>query len=368
MIKIIASLIVALLVFVSCSPEQPGYDPVDVPNAEISLISEIRDSDEIMFGSIINIEITNTHHLLAGDFTRNRIHIFDEHGEFIYSAIKDGRGPGEIQRFMDFRVNSENQVMVYDVPLKRFVLFNFTGSDLQYENAFSADYFIRRFHLKEQGEVVVYVSKSLVDDEDTTDRVIKINQSGDVLDNQLLTFLPNDQFTISTHEGMPIMTVSSPHHAANVLDFWGNRFFYARSTETGFKVYDLDTGDEIQQVSLRRPDIPLPQEERREFIDNMILASGVEGLSSSRYLAQMPEIKGKVSAIHYDPKGYIWLQTIGEEKREWLIFSEDGQLSARLDHDFDGNIMSIRFGRIAVLEQDAYDVPMIQVYEYGINL
>lgn len=365
MLKKIASFSLALFLFISCASEQPEYDPIDVPNAEITLISEIRDSDDIMFGNITNIEITNNHHILAGDFTRNRIHIFDKHGDFVHSAIKDGRGPGEVQRFMDFRVNSENQLMVYDVPLKRFVVFNFTGSDLEYENEFLADYFIRRFHLASDGSVFLNVPTSpAAQDEERIDRVLRLNQQGEVIDNDLLTFPPSEQFTISTQEGMPIMTVSSPHHATNVIAFWDNRLFYSRSTETGFTVFDLDTGDEIQQVSLRRPDIPLPQQERREFIENMISASGVEGLSASRYMAEMPEIKGKVIAIHYDPKGYIWLQTIGEEKRTWLIFSEDGQLRARLDHDFDGSIMSIRYGRFAVLERDEFDVPMIQVYEY----
>ncbi len=366
MSKLYISLSILFLLLVSCTTETSEYDSLEAPQVEFNLINEIRDSDDIMFGNIAAVEITKDHYVLAGDFSRNRLHIFDSNGTFIHSAINDGRGPGEIQRFFSFRVTEDNQVMIYDIPGQRFVFFDFTGTDLAFKYDMLIDSFPRYFHLSDQGEIIIYNTSSSASDEESLNHILKMDKDGTVIDESLLAFAPNEQITITTPEGRQIMSISSPHHSYYMMEYWGDRVFVANSTVTGFRVYDLNDGEKITKVNLERPDLPVTQEEKREFVDGLILATGMEDLSVSRYMAQIPDIKGKLSTIRYDPLGYVWLQIIEEEGYSWIVFSEDGELVGRVDEEYEGSIVNIRYGRIAMLSQDEFDVPMIQVYEYQV--
>jgi hypothetical protein len=84
-------------------------------------------------------------------------------------------------------------------------------------------------------------------------------------------------------------------------------------------------------------------------------------------ISQMPDLKGKVRNMHYDPGGVIWQNLIGDETDEtpeWLLLSEEGELLGKVSDEFEGPVMAVKSGRIYVRESTEEGEQFLSVYEY----
>lgn len=352
---------ILILVF-GCSSETPQYDSINVPHIDLKLVLELKDDDDFYFGFISDVVVASDGSILVIDASRQRIHIFNSNGKFIKSALRNGRGPGEVQRIYWYvGFTGQDELLVYDLPQQRISIFEFIGDDLRVRDdvylALSPNY----FHLTEDGIMAVHST------EQENDRIVLVNLDGTIEHESFIEFEKNEQMVINNWEGVLLLRHSTPHHGRNIFRFYEDKLIYNRSTEMGFTIYDLNSGDIIQHVSLKRPDYPLTIEQRREYVDDLIERAKLEQVRASNLELEIPATKGKVKNLHYDSIGTIWLNIIDDDGPEWLIFSIEGDLIGSFNENLDGEILRIHNRKIFVKTEGKNGSPILKIFEYNIN-
>ncbi|MDZ7808747.1 MAG: 6-bladed beta-propeller [Gracilimonas sp.] len=70
-------------------------------------------NNEVVFGTLSQIEIDNADRIYLGDFLQKKIHLFDKKGDYITSLGREGVGPGEFQGFSHMNITG-NRLSVFD--------------------------------------------------------------------------------------------------------------------------------------------------------------------------------------------------------------------------------------------------------------
>lgn len=358
------------LISTACSANADQYDSMEAPLIHAEYLYELRDSEEILFGWISDVKMASNGNILVADATRQKIHLFNPDGEFTGSALNEGRGPGEVQRMAgNISITDDDEVVIYDSALRRISLYEQSGNNLDGIRDINLEPFPGNFHVTTEGKVILYVTASIRPEDDPKDRIMVANLNGDIVNNNLIQFEPNEQLVIYNQAGQPLMSTSSPHHSKNLIGFSGDKLIYNRSDEIGFKIYDLDSAEWVTEISFNRPDQPLSSDERRAFVDDLVERAGAGEYQKQQLASEMPTTKGKVRMLKYDGfTGHIWLNSIDDSEPDWLIFSENGDLIATFNENFDGNIISIQNRRIFVNAEDEEGAPMLKVLQHNLNL
>jgi len=97
---------------------------------------------------------------------------------------------------------------------------------------------------------------------------------------------------------------------------------------------------------------------------------GMEGIDSSSLISQMPDLKGKIRSMFYDPEGVIWLKLIRDESSqtpEWLLLGEDGSLRGQVSEELAGLVMAVHSGKVYIREETEEGAQYLSVYEYKLQ-
>lgn len=84
--------------------------------------------DDILIGSIDKLYFVNDK-VFVMDSHSNAVYCFDETGKFIYKIARLGKGPGEYLILIDFYVDSNENVFVYDINSKKILVYQNMGVD-----------------------------------------------------------------------------------------------------------------------------------------------------------------------------------------------------------------------------------------------
>lgn len=361
--------LIVLIISTSCTSSDEQYDIIDAPLTEAELLFEIEDSEEILFGWISDVLMTSDGDILVADVTRKKLHHFKEDGEFVGSYLSEGRGPGEVQRMAgNISITNDNNVLLYDSALRRVSLYEVTDDNLNVIRDINLEPFPTHFHLTSEEKLILYVTPSFRPEDDPYDRIVVANLNGEILNDSLIKFEPNEQLVIYNEAGQPLMTTSSPHHSRNLISTSNDKLIYNRSNEIGFKIFDLITGEKIAETFLNRPNQSLSSEERRTFVDDLVERVGAGEDQKQNLVSEMPNTKGKVRMLKYDDfRGHIWLNIIDHDNTDWLIFTEGGELVATFNENFDGHIVRIQNGNIFVSTENDDGAPMLKVLQHNLN-
>lgn len=136
------------LLALGCSPETESYDEIDARPFSAEPVMELRDSEDILFGSISDVRVASDGAILVADGNRQRIHLFDSGGGYLDSALREGGGPGEVELMRgDIGLTGRDTLLVYDQAMRRVSLFDFTGDDLTPLRDVPLEPFVSGFHL-----------------------------------------------------------------------------------------------------------------------------------------------------------------------------------------------------------------------------
>lgn len=348
---------------IGCSNENSEYDPIEAPEIQTELLYEIRDSEEILFEWIADVKVISNDIIAIMD-PGTRIHLFDGDGNFLKTTLNEGRGPGEVQRLTGYiGLSDDNSLVLHDQAMRRMSIYEVLNNDLSSVKDINLEPFPSNFHLNSEENLVLFITASLFN-EDEKDRLSIIDMNGKMLKENFLEFERGELLVLQNESEMPLMAMASPHHLKNMIRFSQDKVIHTRSDEIGFSIYDLLTGELINQTTLNRPDFELTIDERREFVDDLIERAGTGESQRSRMISGMPEIKGKVAVLHYDPDGKIWLNILEEDKPDWLIFDESGKLTGTFTPDIEGEIVNVQKGQIFIKSEDENGAPMLTAFRY----
>ncbi len=113
------------------NPKEPMYGE-DLFSLEEELsIGEAEGREEYMF-SRIRLDVDENENMFILDEGASKIRVFDKNGKHLRTFGKKGQGPGEFQSPAYFiQVTPQEEIMVYDPPTRRFILFSQKGKYLK---------------------------------------------------------------------------------------------------------------------------------------------------------------------------------------------------------------------------------------------
>jgi len=368
----------ALLCFLlfACSPtDQDRVDRLSGPEAEITDLFTIDDSslpEDQLFGTIQQVLVAKSGELLIVDSQQRTIHLFDGNGNYIDSELREGEGPGEVRRIGRVSLSDRNELLLYDWSqrrLSRYSLETESEPGIRPVADMNPEFYPRDFHTTPEGDMFCMIYPGPADPASTSIQIQKIDEDGGADGEPLIEFAKDEVLEFRNESGQMLATTSSPHHKKILPYFHRNRLIAGNSSTVGFETYSLSTGERIDSVGFTRPDVELSAEERREFVETMTERMGFEGIEVSSMVNQMPETKGKVRRLHYDPDGVIWLNLVTDEESgvpHWIALGESGEVLGQISDELPGSVLQIHRGRIYLLAETDSGARFIEVLQYEV--
>lgn len=361
---------------IACSPaDQDKVDRLSGPEAEVTDLFTIDDSslpEDQLFGTIQQLLVAESGELLIVDSQQRTIHLFDGNGNYIDSELREGEGPGEIRRIGRVSLSAQNELLLYDWSqrrLSRYILDTESTPGIRSVADMNPEFYPRDFHTTPEGDMFCMIYPGPADPDSESIQIQKIDENGEADGEPLLEFAKDEILEFRNESGQMLATTSSPHHKKILPYFHRDRLIAGNSSTVGFETYSLSTGERIDSVGFTRPDVELSAKEKREFVETMTERMGFDGIQVSSMVNQMPETKGKVRRLHYDPDGVVWLNLVTTEKSggpHWIALDESGEVLGQLSDELTGSVLQIHHGRIYVLAETDSGARFIKVLQYEV--
>ncbi|REL37860.1 6-bladed beta-propeller [Rhodohalobacter sp. SW132] len=366
---------IAVFLLISCTPSEDSvYDDLSAPDIEISELFQISEDtlpDDLVFGRIMQLLVAESGEILIVDNQQHSIHLFDNDGTYLSSELTEGEGPGEVRQIGRVSLSNQNDLLLFDWAqgrLSHYRLQNDTQPELHHINDLSPDFNPREFHMTADGIIYVLEYPSPVEPDVDVIKLNKVGENGEADGDPVMEFQRDQIIELRNDNNQLLATTSSPHHRRTLFNFYEDRVMIGNSLRVGFEKYDLSTGERTDSVGFAQPDIPLTEAEKREFIEDITEQMGLEGAQISNLISQMPDTKGKVQILHYDPDGVVWMYLIGDDENlseVWIALDENGEILGRITDMPEGIIMKAHSGRLYQLAESDTGEQMINVYSYS---
>ncbi len=113
------------------NPKKPLYGEGVLSMEEDLALGEKEGREEYIF-SRISMDVDDNENIYILDEKASNIRVFDKNGKHLKTFGKIGQGPGEFQSPGYFiQITPQKEIMVYDPPTRRFILFSLEGEYLK---------------------------------------------------------------------------------------------------------------------------------------------------------------------------------------------------------------------------------------------
>lgn len=356
----------------SCSEPQDSYDSIEIDEITLTKQMEVGGVDDLIIGNINQIEITENGQILLLDTQQKKIHLFKSNGDYIRSELSEGDGPGEVRQVgeMDY---SNGLVQVYDWSQRKLSRYRveYDTEDGNAQLLFTEDLrpepYLRNFHITPNGTGYVIISPEPIDDHNEI-RIKTISEDRAVVQEPVISFPNNEIIEVLNEQGRLMATFSSPHSRRIIPVFYENNLILGRSEQIGFEIYNLESGEKIDSVAYDRPNTELTSVEKRDFLKDMTERMGIGEADIASMISQMPDQKGKVRNMFYDPDRVIWLNLIRDDETtdvpEWLLLDDEGEFLGRITDELEGAVMAVNGGKVYVRESTEEGELFLSIYNY----
>jgi len=267
-------------------------------------LMDIQDFDVDSEGNIYCISLKNREYLIFK---------FDKNGKFINCFIKKGRGPGEIDKYSNFQINTKDEIEIYQARPPKLLFFNEKGKLIR--EKFLETSYISAFTLK-NGNYLVLGPNNLIDtlDENSIHAPLSIlNSNLEKIKDLEIRKWPN------------IMGTNKIKYSEHVFQ-WSisrkNIFIANENRDYEILVYDFD-GHLIRKIQKDYKPVNIPPEIKDRF------------KKASRFADRIyfPKHFSPFQGIFTDDKGKLFVATYekGENPGEYIhdIYNDSGVFIGR---------------------------------------
>jgi hypothetical protein len=243
-----------------------------------------------------------------------QIYMFDSLGSYIRKIGRNGRGPGEYLRIMDFTCNSDNNsIVIYTPDLKKIVLYSFSGV---FENEFTVEHFPTKIASSGNYILACWVYPDYYYNDFFG--ITKYDFNGSILDRTFKR--PQLGLNSSSIRNIPSTSVVRFEYFTDSLTYWEIRseFIYrVNSTHVPIPRYKI----------LSEFNIPMAEHNSKKIMDNYVYIS--DYMESSRYIFFTKcGFENDVKHIVYDKKN----------KEIFNLYYEHEDIAVRLKSGFYNDI------------------------------
>ena len=137
------------------NPKEPMYGE-DVFSLEEELsIGEADGRKDYMFSMIVSIDVDNEGNIYVLDIKETHIKVFNPDGRLMRIIGRKGQGPGEFQRPFTIQITAQNEVVIWDVMVRRLLFFS---SDGEYKKSISIKNLFSQPIINSEGDIVSLVN------------------------------------------------------------------------------------------------------------------------------------------------------------------------------------------------------------------
>ena len=368
-----------LLAITSCgnggetSTESEYAELSSLPVITPKTVLTISDSDALLFNFVSHVEPTSEGQILALDARTSRAFLFSGDGTLLETGIGEGRGPGE-SRFTSsrFSLNDNDEFMIFSQALRRASIYRIEDGSIHHLADLAMERFPNGFELLSDGNILIYERKETTPDGRDYERFSIISPEGEVVRDEFLTFPGAERLKIRNEAGALMVSISTPHHPANMFAADDDIMLVASHKTLGFDMYSISSGELLREVRLPVREQPISRDEKRVYVEAYLEAFGMSSSLASGLLSEMPDTRGVISDIRYDRSGFVWLQlTYGPDEPEntyrWIVLSEKGELLGRWDNEAGARLLYVQDGRMYTASEDENELQQIQILDSGLE-
>ncbi len=343
-----------------------------VPNGpvyEFEVVVEIGRRDDVLFGRVADIELTDTNDILILDDQSSEIRRFDAFGREGERVAGPGQGPGELGRVNGFSVDRLGSIWVVDWGNLRMHEFPANG-DVR-THPFPVDLFYGwweggivedgRLWFRESGsDLLPGPSQGGISEGTESVYLTSPVPGSDAVDSIFLGTSPIVVFSLT--RGRYSQRLPFTPQRLLSLDPSGS-VWIARSDE--YRLVRLDmSGDTLLLIDVEAVAPPLSERERSAEIEALEGLIGPDEGFAVDWGTVMPRSKPMIQQIASDEHGNVWVQRASDRGTAFDVFTPEGEFLARFEGPFKPWPYShsvVRGERLITVLSDSLDVHTVLV-------
>ena len=358
-------------------PGLPAIDSVgpEVTDVQIDLQFGSVDGDDpnLLFGDIRGIQAASDGTIYVLDFTATEVRAYDPGGRYLRTVARRGEGPGEITAANGIFLAGDTLLWMHDHG-KWTVIGVDPGGDevsrfqkpvLSYSYIWTAvfddrgRYWRQTFH--SDGEQTYPPPAGL---SSTTRR--RYYKSYDLASGAIDSVFLSESSVRSYHyqdsnglwQLLPILFQSGERILVNPAGgFWRANTASYRIARTG------EAGDTLVVIDAGMPTLPVTNEDRTDFVEEMVEFRGSEIRDELEEVAAlMPDVKPILAGMFVDDRGVLWVERVrpSDAPAFYDRFSQDGDYLGSVRFGFrPGGGLWIQHGNIYTWVSDDLGVPFV---------
>jgi hypothetical protein len=366
------TVIISLVLLTNCSgkPDAIGemIDPANFTETthKLSEVLIIQEDDNFFFGQISTVQPTSRGHILVGDITAKKFHIFDQNGNRIGEIGKEGSGPGEFQQMGTSVLTTGDTLMVMDWSNARITAFTQENPGKWARNY---DIPVARtpggnlsgfFHLAGEPLIGLYQTFVMPASAGGTDDPPKpslgvFNRAGERVGDPIASLRNTDT---KINMGTNFVTVYSiPYGRSGQVRDSEKALHVANTEHFGALTINVQ-GDTL--AFFQHPVVTRPVTE--EMIVTLTQGANTEYYQAVR--ESIPDTRPAFDSFMTDNKGNVYFRfdNVSEDEHLWLMFTQDGEFQKSFKIIKSATIRRIKNDQI-YCSGDIDGEPIVVVYQ-----
>lgn len=370
-IKVIITAFASILMLSGCLPEAEtgDFSLESLPVLSTDQIVQFSESEDMLLGSISQLLTDSEGNIILIDARQRIIHAVDPQGNYIQQVGANGSGPGEYQFPGLASIGPDDALHVIDWSSRRVISYQKSEGQWTFYSDFIADQdkvgFPSRLFPQNSDEFYI-VSGSISANSENTSVIRKIDGTGSVLNDSILTVPSNENFTIRNGDvAMMSLSQSDMHRQAQYTHDYNGTIYYGWSDSLAIMKMTPESDSFELYADVNLPATPFTSADVDTILGNY--ESLLEGNASARedLISSFPETKPVFSELHADETGHLWAQLqLPDGDNTWLILDQNGDPVYRAIFESGQNLSAIRNGKAYAISQSDLGVPAVTVFEF----
>ena len=277
------------------NPSEPLYGEIKLDLEEVLSLGAMRDENYFFF-RVSDFEVDKHGNIFILDSGNHRVQIFDSQGKYIETIGRKGQGPTDFEN--PYQIEIDNSGNIYVLDSSRILkIFQYDGKLIKTINLKK---FYDSFSLDIRGNIIARLIENDPKTLDTLQKLIKINQRGDILKSYLES--RKKRMILS---GEDKLFFYFPQIDNDIIYYLSRNGYLYCGRNTKYEIFVFDENDNIiYKIRMKEKPSHLTNKEKNE-------------LANRTYIKYPLNIRNEIKNLLPDYKPFF--KAILADNRNWLF-------------------------------------------------